>query len=105
MSQFFETSYVNSDGCEVRTKADYLFEMVLASLWFPGFCIACVLVETVGRISGMHLTTLSSATSTILLLLCINTYVSYTMLVCAILSYAALAQVVHSSFMVDVEMS
>ena len=93
MSQFFETKYVNSEGCEVRTKAAYLFEMVLAALWFPGFCLGSGLVAVVGRITGLRIATFSCAVSTILLLLCVNAYISYVVLVCAVMSYAALVQV------------
>ena len=39
MSQFFDTTYVNDLGCTVYTKAEYLFCMVIALLYFPGFII------------------------------------------------------------------
>ena len=42
MSQFFDTTYVNDLGCTVYTKAEYLFCMVIALLYFPGFVLGTV---------------------------------------------------------------
>jgi len=93
MSQFFDTTYVNDLGCTVYTKAEYLFCMVIALLYFPGFVLGTVFAESIGRIPGFWITIYGSAIFTFLLLWCMSTWITYFELVMLILSYAAYNEV------------
>ncbi|XP_063673822.1 putative transporter svop-1 [Bolinopsis microptera] len=93
MEAFFETTYINAWGCKVYTKAEYLFLIVVALAFVPGFILGTVGAETVGRrwtfISAIYL----GAAFTVLLLICMNAVLTYVEVFGAIVCYSAYNEV------------
>ena len=52
MSEFFDVTYVDSTGCTVYTKAEYLFLLVVNMIYIPGYIISPI---TAGKQTIIHL--------------------------------------------------
>eukprot|EP00116_Pleurobrachia_bachei_P000701 sb/3460963/ len=89
----FNSTYVNAEGCTVYTRAEYLFMMITAVMYFPGMLMATGLSDFIGRKHTFIFSIYGGALFTFFLLLCINAYVTYTMLCIATIFYSAYNQV------------
>ena len=93
MEMFFETTYVNAWGCTVYTKAEYLFLIVVALASVPGFVLGTVGAETIGRKWTFITSIYIGAVFTVLMLVCINSVLTYVEVFGAIICYCAYNEV------------
>ena len=77
ISEWFSTTYVNSKGCTVYTKAEYLFLVVVNILYVPGYIVSPISAEYWGRKPTLRLSYFASFVITLTLLICISSYLIY----------------------------
>ena len=93
MSSIFEVTYVNSDVCQVYTKDEYLFLMVMSVSYAPGMVAGTISAEYVGRRWTFIISAYSGALMTCLFLICTDSIFTYTVLFMTSFSYAMYNQV------------
>ena len=54
MSAFFDSTYVNDLGCTVYTKAEYLFCLVVALAFEPGYIFGFFLAGKYNKIISLY---------------------------------------------------
>ena len=93
MSSLFETTYTNSEGCLVYTKAEYLFLIGVAVSYAPGLFAGTVGAETIGRRWTFIISIYTGAMFTFLLLICADSIFTYIILFTCSFAYGTYNQV------------
>eukprot|EP00116_Pleurobrachia_bachei_P003135 sb/3463397/ len=93
LDMWFDTTYVNDEGCTVYTRAEYVFMMITAIIFIPGMILATWLADFIGRRMTFVVSIFGGAIFSVLLILCINSYLTYITLLGAAFFYAAYNQV------------
>eukprot|EP00116_Pleurobrachia_bachei_P007473 sb/3467735/ len=94
LSMFFETTRVDDEtSCTVYSDGEYLFLIVTNLACYPGFFAATWLADCLGRKPAMMASVYGGAVATVLLLFCVNSYVTYVELAACVIFYSAYNQV------------
>eukprot|EP00116_Pleurobrachia_bachei_P003281 sb/3463543/ len=93
LDMWFDTTYVNEEGCTVYTRAEYIFLMVTFVIITPGLFLARWLADFIGRRMTFVVSIYGGAVFSVLLIICINSYLTYTTLLGAALFFGAYRQV------------
>ena len=93
MGSIFEVTYVNSAGCQVYTKDEYLFLVVMSVSYAPGILAGTISAEYVGRRWTFIISAYSGALVTCLFLICTDSIFTYTVFFMTSFSYAMYNQV------------
>eukprot|EP00116_Pleurobrachia_bachei_P003689 sb/3463951/ len=93
LDTWFDTTYVNEEGCTVYTRAEYLFMMITLIILTPGLFLSRWLADLIGRRMTFIVSIYGGAIFSVLLSICINSYMTYITLLGAALFYAAYNQV------------
>eukprot|EP00116_Pleurobrachia_bachei_P003364 sb/3463626/ len=93
MDTFFDSTYINLSGCEVYTDSEYWFLLVMVVIYLPGMIGATVVAEKIGRKVSLQINIFAGLVFTLLMLICIDTIVTYITVFIVVFFYAAYNQV------------
>ena len=93
IDMFFDVTYVDSTGCTVYTKAEYLFLIVIALAFVPGMLLGTIGAETIGRRWTFIISIYVGAAFTLLLMTCFDSVITYIEVFTCIIAYSAYNEV------------
>eukprot|EP00116_Pleurobrachia_bachei_P010272 sb/3470534/ len=93
MELWFDSTFVDASGCLVYTKSEYLFLIIIAVMYMPGQLGATITAEYIGRRWTFVVAIYFGAAATVLLLWCLNSYLTYVELFACVIFYAAYNEV------------